>query len=394
MKNICVEYKKISEIKPYKNNPRKNDKAVDAVARSIKEFGFKNPIIVDGAGEIIAGHTRLKAAKKLGMEKVPAIEANDLTKEQAKAYRITDNRTGELSSWDFELLESEISEITEIDMETLGFAGLEPNFENLEEMTSDDDDEYVEFTEKFKPKKTTDDCFTPPLVYEAVKNWAISEYNIPDGTEIIRPFYPGGDYEKHEYPDGCVVIDNPPFSILAEIKRFYHEKNIKYFLFAPHLTLFSAKGEGERYIITDSDVIYENGAKVTTSFVTNMDRYKIRTAPELAEAIDRAVEEGRERAPEMPAYDYPLEVVTAARLARIARVDFKVLPEHCHFARQLDSQKETGAALYGAGYLIAEKAAAEKAAAKEVQVWELSEREREIIKKLSEAEIEDAGKDL
>ena len=181
------------------------------------------------------------------------------------------------------------------------------------------------------------------------------------------------------------MIDNPPFSILAEIKRFYHEKNIKYFLFAPHLTLFSAKGEGERYIITDSDVIYENGAKVMTSFVTNMDRYKIRTAPELAEAIDRAVEEGRERAPEMPAYDYPLEVVTAARLARIARVDFKVLPEHCHFTRQLDSQKETGAALYGAGYLIAEKAAAEKAAAekaaaREVQVWELSEREKEIIK--------------
>lgn len=394
MENIRVEYKNISEIKPYKNNPRKNDRAVDAVARSIKEFGFRNPIIVSAAGEIIAGHTRLKAAQKLGVEKVPVVEADDLTDEQVKAYRIADNRTGELSSWDFELLENEISEITEFDMEALGFAGLEPNFENLEEMTSDDDDdEYLEFTGKFKPKKTTDDCFTPPLVYEAVKNWAINEYGIPDNAEIIRPFFPGGAYDKHEYPKGCVVIDNPPFSILAEIKKFYRENNIKYFLFAPHLTLFASNG-GESYIVTDSDVIYENGAKVPTSFVTNMDKYKIRTAPKLAEAIDKAVEEGRERASELPVYDYPPEVVTAARLAKIARIEFGVLPEHCHFTRQLDAQKETGAALYGAGYLIAEKAAAEKAAAKEIQVWELSPREREIIKKLSEAEKENAGEDL
>ena len=209
MENIRVEYKNISEIKPYRNNPRKNDKAVDAVARSIKEFGFRNPIIVDAAGEIIAGHTRLKAAEKLGIEKVPVVEADDLTDEQVKAYRIADNRTGELSGWNFELLESELSEIKDIDIEALGFAGLEPDFENLEELTSDDDDdEYLEFTEKFKPKKTTDDCFTPPLVYEAVKDWAINEYGIPDDAEVIRPFYPGGAYDKHEYPEGCVVIDN------------------------------------------------------------------------------------------------------------------------------------------------------------------------------------------
>lgn len=94
MQNIRIEYKKISEIKPYRNNPRKNDKAVDAVATSIKEFGFKNPIIVDGAGEIIAGHTRLKAAEKLGFEEVPVIEAADLTDEQAKAFRLADNKWG------------------------------------------------------------------------------------------------------------------------------------------------------------------------------------------------------------------------------------------------------------------------------------------------------------
>ena len=398
-----IIYKKLDEIKPYANNPRNNDNAVDALAESIKKFGFKQPIVIDTDNEIIAGHTRLKAAKKLGYEDVPCILADDLTPEQVKAYRLADNKVAELASWDFEILESELLDIEDIDMDMFGNWGLEEiDFGNLDQYTDEENsEEYGEFIEKFKPKKTTDDCFTPPLVYEAVKNWVINEYDIPDEAEIIRPFYPGGDYEKHEYPDGCVVIDNPPFSILAEIKRFYHEKNIKYFLFAPHLTLFSAKGEGERYIITDSDVIYENGAKVMTSFVTNMDRYKIRTAPELAEAIDRAVEEGREKAPELPAYDYPPEVVTAARLAKIARVEFGVLPEHCHFTRQLDAQKETGTTLYGSGYLIsekaaaekaaaekaaAEKAAAEKAAAKEVQVWELSEREREIICKMSETE--------
>ena len=393
-----IIYKKLDEIRPYANNPRNNDNAVDAVAASIEEFGFKQPIIIAANSEIIAGHTRLKAAKKLGYEDVPCILADDLTPEQVKAYRLADNKVAELASWNFEILESELLDIEDIDMDMFGNWGLEEiDFGNLDQYTDEENsEEYSEFIEKFKPKKTTDDCFTPPLVYEAVKSWAVNEYDIPDDAEIIRPFYPGGDYEKHEYPDGCVVIDNPPFSILAEIKRFYREKNIKYFLFAPHLTLFSAKGEGERYIITDSDVIYENGAKVPTSFVTNMDKYKIRTAPKLAEAIDIAVEEGRERAPELPAYDYPLEVVTAARLAKIARVEFGVLPEHCHFTRQLDSQKETGAALYGSGYLIsekaaaekaaAEKAAAEKAAAKEVQVWELSEREREIICKMSETE--------
>lgn len=377
-----IIYKNIDHIKPYPNNPRNNDNAVDAVAASIEEFGFKQPIIIDANNEIIAGHTRLKAAKKLGYEDVPCILADDLTPEQVKAYRLADNKVAELASWNFEILDSELLDIEDIDMDMFGNWGLEEiDFGNLDQYTDEENsEEYGEFIEKFKPKKTTDDCFTPPLVYEAVKSWVVNEYDIPDDAEIIRPFYPGGDYEKHEYPEGCVVIDNPPFSILAEIKRFYHEKNIKYFLFAPHLTLFASNGD-ERYIITSSGVIYENGAKVMTSFVTNMDRYKIRTAPKLAEAIDRAVEEGRERAPELPAYDYPLEVVTSARLVKIARVDFKVLPEHCHFTRQLDSQKETGAGLYGAGYLIAEKAAA-----KEVQVWELSEREREIIRKMSETE--------
>ena len=89
-----IEMRRISDLKPYKNNPRKNDKAVDAVAASIKAFGFKQPVVIDDNGEIIAGHTRLKAAKKLGIKTVPCIVADDLTPEQIKAYRLANNKVG------------------------------------------------------------------------------------------------------------------------------------------------------------------------------------------------------------------------------------------------------------------------------------------------------------
>ena len=113
--------KKLSELHPYTNNPRKNDQAVDAVANSIREFGFKVPVVIDKNGEIIAGHTRLKAAKKLKMKEIPCIVADDLTEEQIRAFRIADNKAGELADWDFEALINELVGITDIDMEQFGF---------------------------------------------------------------------------------------------------------------------------------------------------------------------------------------------------------------------------------------------------------------------------------
>lgn len=101
----------INSIFEYEKNPRKNDKAVDKVAQSIKEFGFKVPIVVDKNNVIITGHTRLKASKKLGLKEVPVLVANDLNEKQVQAYRIADNKTNELSDWDFELLEQELKEI-------------------------------------------------------------------------------------------------------------------------------------------------------------------------------------------------------------------------------------------------------------------------------------------
>ena len=106
---------------PYANNPRLNDNAVDAVAASIKEFGFKVPIVVDGENVIINGHTRLKAAHKLGLKQVPVIVADDLTPEQVKAFRLADNKTSELAEWDLDKLDIELEGIPDIDMDAFGF---------------------------------------------------------------------------------------------------------------------------------------------------------------------------------------------------------------------------------------------------------------------------------
>ncbi len=111
----------IDEIIPYENNPRRNEKAVDAVANSIREFGFKNPIILDKDHVIISGHTRRLAAIKLGLEKVPCYIATDLTDEQVRAFRLADNRVASFATWDEEKLREEIRMIGGIDMADFGF---------------------------------------------------------------------------------------------------------------------------------------------------------------------------------------------------------------------------------------------------------------------------------
>lgn len=113
--------RKINELKAYEKNPRKNDDAVKYVANSIREFGFKVPVVIDKDNTIVAGHTRIKAAKKLGMKTVPCIVADDLTEEQIKAFRLADNKVGEIAKWDDDLLAEELEEIPDIDMEEFGF---------------------------------------------------------------------------------------------------------------------------------------------------------------------------------------------------------------------------------------------------------------------------------
>lgn len=120
---MVIVNKKLDELRAYENNPRNNDNAVAAVAASIKEFGFKVPIVVDPAGVIIAGHTRARAAEMLGMQTVPCIVADDLTESQIRAFRLADNKTAELAEWDFDKLDEEMEQLREngFDMSAFGF---------------------------------------------------------------------------------------------------------------------------------------------------------------------------------------------------------------------------------------------------------------------------------
>lgn len=136
--------KNIDEIIPYANNPRNNDEAVDKVAASIKEYGFKVPIVIDKENVIVTGHTRLKAAKKLKLDKVPCIMADDLTDAQIKAFRLADNKVSEFSTWDFEKLELELEDLGDIDMAEFGFENLEEELEENENIQEDEIPDDVE----------------------------------------------------------------------------------------------------------------------------------------------------------------------------------------------------------------------------------------------------------
>lgn len=123
-KEIKIVYKNIDDIIPYENNPRKNDSAVDYVANSIRDFGFKVPIIIDKENVVVAGHTRLKASEKLGLKQVPCIIADDLTDKQIRAFRLADNKVGEMAEWNYDLLTEELD--FDFDMAEYGFELVDP----------------------------------------------------------------------------------------------------------------------------------------------------------------------------------------------------------------------------------------------------------------------------
>ena len=248
----------------------------------------------------------------------------------------------------------------------------------------DDNAEYDAFEDKFKPKKTTDDCYTPQLVYEAVLAWASAEYGIPEGTPIVRPFWPDSDFMKTDYPAGCVVLDNPPFSLLATVVRWYCARKISFFLFGPALTLFTAAEQPVCYLATGADITYENGAVVPTSFVTNLDRMRLRTAPELRAQVQAANAKAlrdRKTTVELPKYIYPDCVITAAAMQKLSKygVALDVAPEDAIYTGALDAQRAMKKSIFGGGFLLSERAAAERAAATR---WSLSDREQEIVRSL------------
>ena len=244
--------------------------------------------------------------------------------------------------------------------------------------------DYEAFVEKFKPKKTTDDCYTPPLIYDTVCDWACEQYGI-DPEKIVRPFWPGGDYLRFEYPAGCVVLDNPPFSILTKICEFYLDAGIPFFLFAPGLTALSGRNVVMRmnHIIADADIVYDNGAVVHTAFVTSFGGDVIlQSAPELHDRIAQAVEKlKREKTRSLPKYTYPDNIVTAAIVKKYAKygIDFCVRRRDCVPVAMLDEQRPVGKGIFGGGLLCNSKIAADRAAAER---WQLSVRECEIVASL------------
>lgn len=224
-------------------------------------------------------------------------------------------------------------------------------------------------------------------MYNTVLTWVVQEYDI-NPNKIIRPFYPGGDYQNAEYPDGYTVVDNPPFSIFKEICNFYEERDIPFFLFSPHLTGLSGEYKKSCFISVCIDVVYENGAKVKTSFRTNLDPMLVRTAPDLYVLLKETCSKIK-KTRTLPKYRYPQEVFTASIGAKLSScgIDYRIPRNGAVFIRRLDSQIESKKSLFGGGLLLSKKAAAEKAAAEkkipdDTVAWELSDRERDLVNSL------------
>ena len=249
-------------------------------------------------------------------------------------------------------------------------------------------EDYEGFVEKFKPKKTTDDCYTPPLVYDAVADWTAQEYGL-DRADFVRPFYPGGDYESQDYTEK-IVVDNPPFSILSKIIRFYVENGIRFLLFAPTLSGLVRYADFCTVFPTGADIVYENGAVIPTSFVTNLDPSEIRsrTVPALYDAVTAANNATRAQdKKQLPKYAYPLELVTAAAIYSYARygIEFVIPRSESVRVSALDAQRPMKKTVFGCGWLISERLTAEreKAEREKAARFPLSGRERALIHSLS-----------
>lgn len=252
--------------------------------------------------------------------------------------------------------------------------------------------DYDAFVEKFNPKKTTDDCYTPEPVFECIKSFVSEHYFQLNDLNIVRPFYPGGDYMNQDYAPNDIVFDNPPFSILASIIKNYMRMGVKFFLFSPHLTCFSKKIEGVTFIVSNAKITYHNGAKVPTDFVTNMlPDYRIIADGRLNKAIEDCQKKNTKK---LPKYKFPDNVVTAARLGTYIAdrgAVFKIRNEECCPISKLDSMG--GKTIFGGAFLISNKkvqelkeaeqnAEAAKVAKSAKEKYNLSARERLMIANL------------
>lgn len=256
--------------------------------------------------------------------------------------------------------------------------------------------DYDSFVEKFKPKKTTDDCYTPDVVYNAIADWVANEYGV-EKDKFSRPFYPGGDYENEDYTDK-IVVDNPPFSLVSRIIQFYVEHNVPFFLFCPTLAGPVKYSDFCTVIPCGVKITYTNGAVVNTSFVTNLEPHDIlmRTCPDLWKAVDKANRENVNRT-SIPRYLLPPEVLTSAQAYHFAErgVSFTLRRNEAVRISRLESMKASKKNIFGNGWLLSRDATQRRKTAEEEKernkargddepdfVFNLSEKEFEIIDSL------------
>lgn len=372
---------------------------IDRTAASILEdpdFLEERPILVVPFGKqfiAFAGNLRhegCKAAKKATAPCVVHYPETIDDREAVLRRAMKDNGSFGKFDWD-EVANSPVW--SKMKLPEMGIPVWDPDAamnEGLSTKGREGDEEYDAFVDKFKQKLTTDDCYTPPAVYDAVLAF-VQTFTNTEGRKIVRPFFPGGDYEDlSQYPENCIVVDNPPFSLESKIVRFYTEHGIAFFIFAPALSLFTATDCDVTYIISDSDIEYENGARVKTGFITNLSPdLRIWCCPELARLVEDAqVEEDKTK----QGFVYPDNIVTAAILMKLVRrdVELKVRKKSCEPLKHSDSAKEQGRDLFGGGFIMSDSAAAERAAAERAAATRLnlSDREKAIIARLNEQEKE------
>lgn len=407
--------------------------------KSFKELGAGRSILVDKDGRIIAGNKSQKAAMAAGIKKVRVIETQgdeliavkrtdlSLDSKEGRELAYADNLTTQVNlAWDEIELDHLQTEVEGFDTSDWGFdakqlAGFEPlvpnavvesedeaierNKKEFEEKMEkgeldEDDPEYQEFLKKFDAKKTTDDCYTPEVVYDTVADWVANEYGL-SRANFVRPFYPGGDYQKERYKKSDIVVDNPPFSIMAEILDFYNKNGIRYFLFGPHLTLFSSSVARCTTLPIGVAITYANGAVVNTSFLTNLEpsNIRFRSEPRLYAAVKAANNKVTDGKREIPKYQYDKHIITTPLMSSFSRygIDFVATVEETQSIETLDSQRELGKSIFGKGFIISDQLLEKRLKAEEeeeekrkieagkgVQVWELSDRERAIIAQLSQ----------
>lgn len=248
--------------------------------------------------------------------------------------------------------------------------------------------EYEVFVEKFKAKHSSDDTFTPKNIYETVRDWAVRRYGIKPGTPIVRPFWPGGDYTTADYPPGCVVIDNPPFSIVKKIVDFYNAHGVRFFIFCPAMSsLAITRDEKTSFVSVGNTITFANGAKVNICFLTNMGGDILcETASDLHDLLDAVNYDNNKIGKiHVKKYRHADGVLTSGRLQYLTvhHTPFKVMRKRSSFVSKLDC----GTHLFGGGFLIADGdklAAAERTAAERAVAYkiELSDREKDLIKQL------------